>query len=607
MMKADGVKADRLKAGRNKGSKQRSSRGPLLSKLLQLLMPHKWEVSFVSLMLIGSTAMGLATPWLLRYSIDSVILVNRLDRLWLPVVGMVVIAFLAGFLSYLQRYRMEQLGQKIVLDLRLAAYRHFSRLSFTHFDHSRTGDIVARLTSDADILNRFFGFFSITVVANILTLLGILIVLMSWSLRLALVYVFLIPLMIHAMRVYATQVRPVFTRARRSLSRLTERLQQSLEGIEVVKTFGQEGREHQRLVRQATEYLDTNVEGSRISAKWMPYVSFLMGIATAFVVWYGGRLVIEGQLSLGTLVGFTGYIGLLLRPIRQTGMMVNMISRSMAAGERVFEILETEPDVGDRPGAYPLPPVQGLVRLDNVSFSYDGDSDVLRGITFSVEPGETVALVGPSGAGKSTLVHLLARFYQLEKGTITVDGHDIAGVTLKSLRSQIGIIMQDVFLFDATVAENIAFGRPEATMAEITWAARTAQIHDFIQGLPGGYGSRVGEQGVRLSGGQRQRIAMARVLLTDPRLLIMDEPTSHMDVGTEDKIQQALQEVIKGRTVFIIAHRLWSVRFADRIVVLDRGRVVEEGPHHQLAKAGGLYQRLYELQQDGPVQGGDTL
>jgi len=561
----------------------------------------------VSLMLIGSTAMGLATPWLLRYSIDSVILVNRLDRLWLPVVGMVVIAFLAGFLSYLQRYRMEQLGQKIVLDLRLAAYRHFSRLSFTHFDHSRTGDIVARLTSDADILNRFFGFFSITVVANILTLLGILIVLMSWSLRLALVYVFLIPLMIHAMRVYATQVRPVFTRARRSLSRLTERLQQSLEGIEVVKTFGQEGREHQRLVRQATEYLDTNVEGSRISAKWMPYVSFLMGIATAFVVWYGGRLVIEGQLSLGTLVGFTGYIGLLLRPIRQTGMMVNMISRSMAAGERVFEILETEPDVGDRPGAYPLPPVQGLVRLDNVSFSYDGDSDVLRGITFSVEPGETVALVGPSGAGKSTLVHLLARFYQLEKGTITVDGHDIAGVTLKSLRSQIGIIMQDVFLFDATVAENIAFGRPEATMAEITWAARTAQIHDFIQGLPGGYGSRVGEQGVRLSGGQRQRIAMARVLLTDPRLLIMDEPTSHMDVGTEDKIQQALQEVIKGRTVFIIAHRLWSVRFADRIVVLDRGRVVEEGPHHQLAKAGGLYQRLYELQQDGPVQGGDTL
>ena len=607
MMKADGVKADRLKAGRNKGSKQRSSRGPLLSKLLQLLMPHKWEVSFVSLMLIGSTAMGLATPWLLRYSIDSVILVNRLDRLWLPVVGMVVIAFLAGFLSYLQRYRMEQLGQKIVLDLRLAAYRHFSRLSFTHFDHSRTGDIVARLTSDADILNRFFGFFSITVVANILTLLGILIVLMSWSLRLALVYVFLIPLMIHAMRVYATQVRPVFTRARRSLSRLTERLQQSLEGIEVVKTFGQEGREHQRLVRQATEYLDTNVEGSRISAKWMPYVSFLMGIATAFVVWYGGRLVIEGQLSLGTLVGFTGYLGLLLRPIRQTGMMVNMISRSMAAGERVFEILETEPDVGDRPGAYPLPPVQGLVRLDNVSFSYDGDSDVLRGITFSVEPGETVALVGPSGAGKSTLVHLLARFYQLEKGTITVDGHDIAGVTLKSLRSQIGIIMQDVFLFDATVAENIAFGRPEATMAEITWAARTAQIHDFIQGLPGGYGSRVGEQGVRLSGGQRQRIAMARVLLTDPRLLIMDEPTSHMDVGTEDKIQQALQEVIKGRTVFIIAHRLWSVRFADRIVVLDRGRVVEEGPHHQLAKAGGLYQRLYELQQDGPVQGGDTL
>jgi len=561
----------------------------MLPRLLRLLAPHRWQITIILLMMLLATAMGLA--------VDELIMTGNVGGLWLPASGVVLFAVLKGVLDYLQRYRMEYLGQQVVFDLRLAVYRHLNRLSFLYFDKARTGDLMARLTSDVDVLNRFFGFISVTVAGNILILVGILAVLLSWSPRLALVYVLMIPLMLHAMQMYATRVRPVFSRARRSLATLTERLQETLAGVRVVKLFGQEPRENKRLTKAATHYFDTNMSGVRITAKWMPYVSFLMGVGTGLVIWYGGRLVIFQALSLGTLIGFSSYIGMLMRPIRQTGMMISMIQMALVSGERVFGILETEPDVREKPDAYTLPPVRGAVEYRNVTFSYTGQRDVLRDINLKVEPGEAVALVGPSGAGKSTLVHLLPRFYQLKRGSILVDGHNIENVTLDSLRSQLGIIMQDVFIFDATIAENIAYGNPEASWNDIVEVAKLAQLHDFILSLPDGYNTRVGERGARLSGGQRQRLAMARVLLTNPRLLIMDEPTSHIDVETERRLQKAIQAVIRERTVFIIAHRLWSVRFADRIVVLDDGQIVEQGTHEQLKTGGGLYQKLYELQQ----------
>jgi ABC-type multidrug transport system fused ATPase/permease subunit len=321
------------------------------------------------------------------------------------------------------------------------------------------------------------------------------------------------------------------------------------------------------------------------------------------VLWFGGLSAIADAISLGTLVGFTAYVNLLLRPVRQTGMMLGVVMRSVAAAERIFEVLDIKPEVRDAPDAHPLPAVTGHVRFQDVSFAYDGLNEALTGVSLDVAPGEMVALVGPSGAGKTTLVHLLPRFYDAQEGLLTIDGHDVRQVTVKSLRGVIGIAMQTVFLFDASIGENIAYGNPSATQAEIEWAACKVQMHDFVTSLPLGYGTPVGERGVRLSGGQRQRIALARVLLTDPRVLILDEPTSSVDADTERRTQQALQEVVANRTTFVIAHRLWTVQHADQILVLREGRIVERGhrtarqsAHEILMAANGLYRELYELQ-----------
>jgi ABC-type multidrug transport system fused ATPase/permease subunit len=321
------------------------------------------------------------------------------------------------------------------------------------------------------------------------------------------------------------------------------------------------------------------------------------------VLWFGGWSTIADVISLGTLIGFVAYANMLLRPIRQTGMMLGVVMRSVTAAERIFEVLDIEPDVRDAPDAHPLPLVAGHVRFQNVGFAYDGLNEALKAVSLDVTPGEMVALVGPSGAGKTTLVHLLPRFYDVQEGLITIDGHDIRQVTVKSLRGAIGIAMQTVFLFDASIGENIAYGEPNAVQAEIESAARRVQMHDFITSLPLGYGTPVGERGVRLSGGQRQRIALARVLLTDPRILILDEPTSSVDADTERRTQQALQEVVANRTTFVIAHRLWTVQQADQILVLRDGRIVERGrrtagqsAHEMLMAANGFYRELYELQ-----------
>jgi ABC-type multidrug transport system fused ATPase/permease subunit len=352
--------------------------------------------------------------------------------------------------------------------------------------------------------------------------------------------------------------------------------------------------------------LQSNVDTARIASLWMPYASVVMGAGTALVLWVGGRNVIAGLISLGTLIGFATYIQMLLRPIRQTGMMLNVVMQALAAAERVFEVLDTQPDVRDAPDAQPLRLVEGLVRFEGVSFRYDAGSEgthALRNVDLEAAPGEMVALVGPSGAGKSTLVHLLPRFYDAQEGRITIDGHDVTGVTVQSLRDAIGIALQTVFLFDASIGENIAYGSPHATQREIEWAARVVQMHDFIESLPLGYGTPVGERGVRLSGGQKQRIALARVVLTDPRILILDEPTSSVDADTERRMQEALQEVRAGRTTFVIAHRLWTVQQADQILVLREGRIVERArstpersAHQALLAAGGFYGQVYALQ-----------
>ena len=609
-------KAGRAGSGRGKGrvgagpggqaSRPAGPTWPILRRLLHYMRPHATVLAGVILTALATTAIELAPPWIIRYSVDRCILGGWPQGIWWAAGGLLALSLLQGAVDFLRLYLTAKTGQRIVFELRNAVFEHLTRLSFSFYDRARTGDLMSRVTADAGVLSDFFGRAAVIVLTNLLTLLGILVVLLIWDWRLGLLYTCFLPLIVHGQWIYARRVRPAMSKVRRALSSLTSAVQESLAGILVVKLFGREPFEQERMNQQSTAYREVNLGTARITSLWMPYANVLMGIAAALVIWVGGGSVIARLLSLGTLIGFTAYIHMLLRPIRQTGMMLNVVMRSLAAAERVFEVLDTQPDVQDAPGAYPLPPVGGHVRYEGVTFAYDGGpegAEALRDVDLEAAPGEMVALVGPSGAGKTTLVHLLPRFYDAQEGRITVDGHDIRQVTVQGLRDAIGIALQNVFLFDASIGENIAYGNPRATQEEIEWAAQTVQMHDFVLSLPLGYGTPVGERGVRLSGGQKQRIALARVLLTDPRILILDEPTSSVDAETERRMQQALAEVRAGRTTFVIAHRLWTVQQADQILLLRDGRIVERArgtagrsAHEVLLAANGFYRQLYELQ-----------
>jgi len=580
--------------------------GPILRRLLRHMRPHALILSGVTLAALATTAVELAPPWIIRLTVDQLILTEQTAKVWWAAGGLLALSLVQGGIDFLRLYLTAYTGQRIVFDIRNAIFQHLSQLSFSFYDRARTGDLMSRVTADVDVLNNFFGRAAVIVLTNLLTLVGILVVLLTWDWRLGLVYLGLLPLIALGMWAYARRVRPAWGRVRRRLAALTGALQESMAGILVVKLLGRERFEQKRIDRESGAFLQANLRTARIAALWLPYASVVMGIGTGLVLWFGGRNVLLGVISLGTLLGFATYIQMLLRPIRQTGMMLNVVMQSLAAAERIFEVLDTQPDVQDAPDAYALPSIAGHVRFEDVSFSYDGGpegAETLRDIDLQAAPGEMVALVGPSGAGKTTLVHLLPRFYDAQKGRITLDGHDVSQVTVQSLRDAIGIALQNVFLFDASIGENIAYGNPHATQREIEWAAQVVQMDDFIQSLPLRYGTPVGERGVRLSGGQKQRIALARVLLTDPQILILDEPTSSVDAETERRMQQALQEVRAGRTTFVIAHRLWTVQQADQILVLRDGRIIERGhttaersAHEALVAAGEFYAQVYALQ-----------
>jgi len=552
---------------------------------------------------LGATALvlmvsglGLAQPLIIRWIIDHVLGAGNFHLLGYGALLIIGVNILRGALTFAQRYSLEYMAQRIIYDARNRLYAHLQQLSFSFYDKAQTGQLMSRLTADVETLHRFLSFGVIQITSNVFMLVMAIAIMLRLDWRLTVVAILMLPFLIHAVYRFARVVRPMHWQIQEQLGVLTATLQENVTGQRVEKAFARERYEMDKFDVDNTNLFTKHINTIRTSAFYNTYMQFLSELSTVGILWYGGRRIMAGFLTVGSLVAFSQYLFNLVAPIRMLGFLVNLAQRAIAAGDRIFEILDTRAEVTDRPGARPLPPSQGRLEFASVSFSYDGRAQVLEDINLTVEPGQTIAVLGSTGSGKSTLINLIPRFYDVSSGAVLIDGHDVRDVTLQSLRRQIGIVTQETFLFSASLRENISYGRPEASMAEITSAARAAHIHDFIASLPQGYDSVIGERGVGLSGGQKQRVAIARAILTDARILILDESTSSVDVETEFQIQQAFNELLKNRTAVIIAQRLSTIRSADLVIVLDKGRIAERGSHEELLSANGMYTAIYELQ-----------
>ena len=547
----------------------------------------------VALLLVA--AANLATPQLIRVAIDVGFTQARPSALAEAVVGLVVLAFVRGLFTFLQGYLAERASQGVAYDLRDALFAQIQRLSFSYYDRAQTGQLVTRATNDVEQVRTFVGTGVIQLVASLVLLVGTALILGWLNLRLTIAALLTIAPIFWLLTNFVRRVGPLFAQVQQLLGGLNTILQEDLSGLRVIRAFARESYELERYGRANTELLERNVMTVRALSNNFPLVFFFANLGTLVVVGFGGALVMGGSLSIGELIAFNAYLAFLLQPILTIGFLAAAISRAGASATRIFDVLDAPSDIQDRPGARPLPSLEGEVVYDEVSFRYPGaDADVLCDVSFSVQPGQTAAILGTTGAGKSTLVNLLPRFYDVTRGSVRIDGYDVRDVTLDSLRCQISIVLQEALLFGGSVRDNIAYGKPDATPAEIEAAARAAQAHAFIAELPLGYETLVGERGIGLSGGQRQRLAIARALLVDPCLLILDDSTSAVDTETEAAIRDALNRLIRARkrTVFVIAQRISTVRDADLILVLDDGGVAAQGRHEDLLRDSELYNQI---------------
>ena len=568
----------------------------VLGRLLKFAAPYWKRYVLAFIFLLAISGLTLLQPMVIRWVVDGVLATEAYDLLIYGALAIFGVAALKGVIQYLQRFNMAYAGQKVVFDIRNTLYEHLQQLSYSFYDQTQTGQIMSRVTSDVDAAQRFLSNGAIQIVSNVVSFFATLILMLSLNWRLTLISMVTVPVLAWRVGVYATKVRPMFAQIQQQVAVVNTRIQENIAGQRVVKAFARKQYEMDKFERDNMELLQRSIRAERLSAINWSLMRLLTEMSLAIILWYGGRQVISSELTLGTLMSFNMLLGQLLGPIRMLGWQVSMVQRTIASGERIFEILDTQADVRDKPGAKPIGEIEGRVTFENVSFAYDGVNMVLNNINLDVSPGETVAILGGTGSGKTTLINLIPRFYDVTEGKILIDGVDIRDVTIESLRRQIGIVTQETFLFSASLRDNIAYGKPEATDEEIVEAAKAAHIHDFIMSLPNGYDTLIGERGVGLSGGQKQRVAIARALLMDARILLLDESTSSVDVETEMQIQQAFSRLLKDRTAFIIAQRLSTVRDADRVIVLDNGRIVEEGTHEELLQLGGIYTAIYNLQ-----------
>jgi ABC-type multidrug transport system fused ATPase/permease subunit len=561
----------------------------VLLRTVACLRPHARLATFAYLALLGTDVAALVAPQLIRWIVDRGIANKDTRFLLLSVLALLGITVVKGALTFLQGRWTEVASQGVAYDLRAAIHLKLSALSFSYHDHTETGQMLSRAIQDVDRIRFVTGRAFLRLADALVLLLGTLVALAWMNAPLALLAMSTMPLLAYVAFRMGRRLRPLSLSIQQQLAVITTRLEQNLRGARIVKSFAQEGNEIARFEEDNDRWFNLTASSTRIEALNGPLLDLIANVGLAFIIWYGGLLAIRGHLTLGELVAFTTYLGQLVQPVRRLGNIIPALALAASAGERVFEILDTESEVREAVDAKPLPAALGHVRFEHISFSYFGGHRVLSDITFEALPGQVIALLGATGSGKSTIINLIPRFYDPTAGHITIDGHDIREVTLNSLRDQIGIVLQETTLFATTIRQNIAFGRPGASEADIFSAARAAQAHQFICEMPDGYDTRVGERGITLSGGQRQRVAIARALLKDPRILILDDATSSVDTQTESLIQRALQGLMAGRTSFVIAQRLSTLRTADVILILERGRIAAAGTHTDLIQTSGLY------------------
>ena len=581
-----------------------------LKRLGTYLLPYTRQVVLAGVAMVAATLTRLAVPWLIAQTIDAALETEvrftvwtrwlepfgRTERLAM-LVGVMLLVHLINWLANYARIRLTNwVGQKALFDLRTRIFTHVQSLSMRFFDTRPAGSILVRITNDVNSLEDLFTNGIISVLQDLLTLVGIIAIMMSMHLQLSLVVFLFLPLMVFVTGRLRTRVRHGWQLVRIKRSRITAHLAEAIQGVRVTQTFCQEEENKDFFSDMNADNRYTWLAVQRQNAWFMPIVEITSALATAAVYWYGTRVLQTGAITVGVLVAFATYVGQFWEPINRLTQMYGNILVAMASSERIFEYLDTEPTVPEKPEAVPLPPIRGKVELENVVFAYEEGRTALNGVSLKVEPGETVALVGHTGAGKTSIINLLSRFYDVNEGAVRIDGIDVRDVTLESLRRQIAVVLQETFIFSGTIMDNIRFGRLDATDEEVMAAARLVSADAVVARLPKGYHEPVGEGGDRLSAGEKQLISLARAVLADPPIFVLDEATASVDTETEQLIQRAIAQVLKGRTSFIIAHRLSTIRNADMILVMKDGDIIESGNHHELLAKGGFYAELYNSQ-----------
>jgi subfamily B ATP-binding cassette protein MsbA len=584
-------------------------------RITDLLYAHWRTLSFALIAVIGESFTDLLEPWPLKIvfdyvfgskplpdwlaSIVSFIGTDKFSILNFAVLAVIVIAVFGAISSYIEKYLTTSVGQWVMHDLRRVLYSHIQRLSLSYHDQKRTGDLISRCTTDIDAVQSLISQVLLGMLVNILTLIGMMAVMLYLNWAFTVIALLVAPALFFVVYHYTHRIKNASRAMRRQEGEVVSVLEEVLSSIRVVKAFAREDYEQKRFERESRESVEKALQARNFKAKLPPLVEVIVAAGTCLVLWYGARLVVAGSLTSGELLVFLLYLGNMYKPMRELSKMTDTISKADVGWERIREVLENETQVRDVPGAKPAARFKGKIEFDHVRFAYNGNGPVLEDLSFQIEPGKMVALVGPTGAGKTTIVSLLPRFYETSSGQIRIDGTDIRRYRQKSLREQISFVLQETLLFRATVAQNIAYGKPQASHEEIVRAARLANADEFIDRMPDGYETMIGERGVTLSGGQRQRITIARAIIRDSPILILDEPSAGLDAESEKLVFDALENLMQGKTSIVIAHRLATVRRADVIFVIDQGRVVEQGTHEELLANGGLYSRLYELQFKG--------